>query len=193
MQTELNHTVKSLFDKNNLDDLSKEDLLLLTVKYPYAAIFQFLYTRKLQLMNDLRFPASVAKTAIYFCNPHWLNHQLRAKTSVEALAEMEMAFEMSHAMQEKEPTFSLEENAEDKIELSDPVKDFPVLQESVETVSAESAVSETDIETMEPGILHGRLDSIMEDQISMASKPIVLAESIEIPLEPLYAVDYFAS
>jgi hypothetical protein len=97
MQTELNHTVKSLFGKESLDDLSREDLLLLTTKYPYAAIFHFLYTRKLQSVQDFRFPASVAKTALYFSNPHWLNNQLRAKTSVEALAEMEMAFEKSHA------------------------------------------------------------------------------------------------
>ncbi len=126
MQTELNHTVKSLFDKNSLDDMSREELLLMTVKYPYSAIFQFLYTRKLQSLQDLRFPSSVAKTAIYFSNPHWLNHQLRAKTSVEALAEMEMAFENSHAIQAE-------------------------------------------------------------------SEAIPLAENIEIPLEPFYAVDYFAS
>jgi len=98
MQTELNHTVKSLFGKDSLDDMSREDLLLMTANYPYAAIIQFLYTRKLQSVHDIRFPSSVAKTAIYFSNPHWLNHQLRAKTSVEALAEMEMAFEKSNAV-----------------------------------------------------------------------------------------------
>jgi hypothetical protein len=97
MQTELNHTVKSLFGRVSLDEMSKDDLFMLTTKYPYSAILHFLYTRKLQSSHDLRYPASVAKTALYFSNPHWLHHQLRAKTSVEALAEMEMAFEKSHA------------------------------------------------------------------------------------------------
>lgn len=139
MQTELNHTVKSLFDKNSLDDMSRDDLLLMTVKYPYSAIFQFLYTRKLQSLHDLRFPSSVAKTALYFSNPHWLNHQLRAKTSVEALAEMEMAFEKSHA---------------EEVEIVAPV-----------------------------------LENLNEEIAEVIPSP----ENIEIPLEPFYAVDYFAS
>jgi hypothetical protein len=106
MQTELNHTVKSLFGKESLDDMSRDDLLMMINKYPYAAILQFLYTKKLQSSHDLRYPAAVARTALYFSNPHWLHHQLRAKTSVEALAEMEMAFEKSHnerfSVEEKE-------------------------------------------------------------------------------------------
>jgi len=200
--------------------MSREDLLLMTVKYPYSAIFQFLYTRKLQSLHDLRFPSSVAKTAIYFSNPHWLNHQLRAKTSVEALAEMEMAFEKSHAeedeiiapvlenfneeiaevrqlpLQEEKPVIYQEEHVEDNIELPDPVIDFPAEIESAETNSTESIIAETENETSEPGTLYGKLDKIMEDQVSVASSlPLALpsAENMEIPLEPLYAIDYFAS
>jgi len=219
MQTELNHTVKSLFDKNSLDDLSREDLLLMTVKYPYSAIFQFLYTRKLQSLHDLRFPSSVAKTAIYFSNPHWLNHQLRSKTSVEALAEMEMAFEKSHAeedeitapvleniieepaidsqlpLQEEKPVIYQEEHVEDSKDLPDPVIDFPEVIESSETNSIASIIAETENATSESGTLYGKLDKIMEDQVSAASLPLAIPsdENMEIPLEPLYAVDYFAS
>lgn len=96
MQTELNHTVKALFGKESLDDISRDDLLLLTRTYPYSSILHFLYSNKLQLSHDLRYPASVSKTALYFSNPHWLHHQLRTRTSVEAVAEMELAYASSH-------------------------------------------------------------------------------------------------
>ena len=191
----------------------------MTVKYPYSAIFQFLYTRKLQSLHDLRFPASVAKTAIYFSNPHWLNHQLRSKTSVEALAEMEMAFERSHTeedeitvpvlenlneepaidswlpLQEENPDIYQEEPVEDNIELPDAVMDVPEVIDSPEINSTESIIAETENETSEPGTLYGKLDKIMEDQVSAASLPLAKPsdDHMEIPLEPLYAVDYFAS
>ena len=96
MQTELNHTVKSLFDRENLDELPREDLHLMTVKYPYSSILQFLYTRKLQSQKDLGYAGSVAKTALYFSNPHWLHHQLRVKSQVENLAEKERVYRESH-------------------------------------------------------------------------------------------------
>lgn len=96
MQTELNHTVKSLFDRENLDEMPREELHLMTVKYPYSSILQFLYTRKLQSQKDLGYAGSVAKTALYFSNPHWLHHQLRVKSKVENLAEMEKVYQESH-------------------------------------------------------------------------------------------------
>ena len=112
MQTELNHTVKSLFDRENLDELPREDLHLMTVKYPYSSILQFLYTRKLQSQKDLGYAGSVAKTALYFSNPHWLHHQLRVKSKVENLAEMEKVYQESHI----QPVETIQETVQSVIE-----------------------------------------------------------------------------
>ena len=113
MQTELNHTVKSLFDRENLDELPREDLHFMTVKYPYSSILQFLYTRKLQSQKDLGYAGSVAKTALYFSNPHWLHHQLRVKSKVENLAEMEKVYQEPHT----QPPETIQENVQSVIEL----------------------------------------------------------------------------
>jgi len=112
MQTELNHTVKSLFDRENLDELPREDLHLMTVKYPYSSILQFLYTRKLQSQKDLGYAGSVAKTALYFSNPHWLHHQLRVKSKVENLAEMEKVYQESQI----QPVEIIQETSQSVIE-----------------------------------------------------------------------------
>jgi hypothetical protein len=96
MQTELNHTVKSIYGKESLDEVSREDLLLMTHKYPYSSILQFLYTRKLKSLNDLRYPASVAKTALYFSNPHWLHNLLRTRSSIEIVVEKEKEYNEKH-------------------------------------------------------------------------------------------------
>ena len=96
MQTELNHTVKSIYGKESLDEVSREDLLLMTRKYPYSSILQFLYTRKLKSLNDLRYPSSVAKTALYFSNPHWLHSLLRTRSSIEIIVDKEKEYTVKH-------------------------------------------------------------------------------------------------
>jgi hypothetical protein len=102
MQTELNHTVKSIYGKESLDEVSREDLLLMTHKYPYSSILQFLYTRKLKSLNDLRYPASVAKTALYFSNPHWLHSLLRTRSSYEIIVDKEREYEEKHPESDSE-------------------------------------------------------------------------------------------
>lgn len=130
MQTELNHTVKSLFDRETLDELPREDLHLMTVKYPYSSILQFLYTRKLQSQKDLSYAGSVAKTALYFSNPHWLHHQLRVKTKVEKLAEKERVYQESHI----QPLEIIQEIVQPVIEQPEDV----IIDQAIESVSEEN-------------------------------------------------------
>jgi hypothetical protein len=92
MQHELNHTVQELMGARGLDEVSRNDLSALVSKYPYSAVLHLLYSKKLQLAQDPRYGDSVARTALYFSNPHWLHHLLRPKTSRQALQEMEEAF-----------------------------------------------------------------------------------------------------
>jgi hypothetical protein len=133
MQTELNHTVKSLFDRENLDELPREDLHLMTIKYPYSSILQFLYTRKLQSQKDHGYAGSVAKTALYFSNPHWLHHQLRVKSKVENLAEKERVYRESHT----QPVEIIQETEKSVIEKPEEV----LIEQAIDSVPAEEETS----------------------------------------------------
>ena len=92
MKQELNNIVRSIFGKDSLEDVSRDELVLLSGEYPYSPVVQYLFTRKLQQMGDPRFADSVSRTALYFSNPHWLHHQLRGKSNAEKIAEMEEQF-----------------------------------------------------------------------------------------------------
>jgi hypothetical protein len=93
MQHELNHTVQALLGARGLDEVSRDNLSDLVREYPYSALLHLLYSKKLQQVKDPRYAESVARTALYFSNPHWLHHLLRPKTSRDAVQEMELAFE----------------------------------------------------------------------------------------------------
>ena len=92
MKQELNNIVRSIFGKDSLEDVSRDELVLLSGEYPYSPVIQYLHTRKLQQMGDPRFADSVSRTALYFSNPHWLHHQLRGRSNAEKIAEMEEQF-----------------------------------------------------------------------------------------------------
>jgi hypothetical protein len=92
MQHELNHTVQALLGARGLDEVSRETLSALVREHPYSALLHLLYAKKLQQVQDPHYADSVARTALYFSNPHWLHHLLRPKTSRDAVQEMEQAF-----------------------------------------------------------------------------------------------------
>lgn len=87
MQNPLNQIVRTIFGEPRLEDVSRDALHLLTVKYPYSAPLHLLYARRLRDMGDSRYPEAVSLAALHFSNPHWLQHQLAAPLSDEASAE----------------------------------------------------------------------------------------------------------
>jgi tetratricopeptide (TPR) repeat protein len=74
MNMELNYLTKKLFNKDSFRDLSAVELDELVQQYPYSAILQFFYTKKLKDKNAFGYPDAAARSALYFNNPHWLNH-----------------------------------------------------------------------------------------------------------------------
>jgi len=73
-----NHIARSIFERPDVENISLEELDFLVEEYPYFPVIHFLRTRK--LLADQVSPAlsGVARTALYFPNPHWLNFQLEA-------------------------------------------------------------------------------------------------------------------
>lgn len=143
MQHELNHTVQALLGARGLDEVSRENLSALVREHPYSALLHLLYSKKLQQAKDPQFAESVARTALYFSNPHWLHHLLRPKTSRDAVQEMEQAF-ADHA---------LEAPAVHGAEITEPVDaEAPVaipVESTEEVVPQEPDLSPTE-ETLQP-------------------------------------------
>lgn len=77
MQADFKNMVKEIFGYERIRDIPEEELMHLTKTYGYSPLLQFLYSRYLKEKSDRHYPASVARTALYFSNPHWLHHQLQ--------------------------------------------------------------------------------------------------------------------
>jgi hypothetical protein len=69
----------SVFEKQDPEDLSLEEIDQAIEKYPYFAVLHFIKAAKLLAVNTPDAQASTAKAALYFSNPHWLQYQLDGK------------------------------------------------------------------------------------------------------------------
>jgi hypothetical protein len=76
MTKETDFMIKSLFQKESMDEMTIDELKRHAEAFPYSSIIQFLYTSKLKSQNHLDFPKAVSNTALFFDNSSWLNYQL---------------------------------------------------------------------------------------------------------------------
>lgn len=83
MQDDFNSMVHEMLGYSPSDEIPETEFARLTSIYAYSPFIQFLYSQKLREKDPHRYAASVAKTALYFSNPHWLNHQLRDEKPAE--------------------------------------------------------------------------------------------------------------
>lgn len=167
MQHELNHTVQVLLGARGLDEVSRETLASLVREYPYSALLHLLYSKKLQQAQDTQYADSVARTALYFSNPHWLHHLLRPKTSREAVREMEKAFdEHVHDVPVAQPEQAVSEQS---TELPVADTDRPALEqetpEFTEAVDTGPSLEEPHSHTMETGVAVDFLPTPVEEDI----------------------------
>ena len=77
MQNEINTITQQLFQKENFDGVTEEDLWHFISKYPYVAPARFLFAKKKQSPADDQPQADVVTAGLYFNNPLWLSWQLR--------------------------------------------------------------------------------------------------------------------
>ncbi len=76
-------TLFHLTGKENLSEVPVEQLQALSAAHPYFAPAQFLLASKLKLDNHSGANDQVAKTALYFDNPLWLQYQLNLEPNKE--------------------------------------------------------------------------------------------------------------
>jgi len=119
-----NHIAKSIFERPDVENISLDELDFLVEEYPYFPVIHFLRTRK--LLADQVSPAlsGVARTALYFPNPHWLNFQLEA---------IPIPGNQEPALSEIMTTPSGVEELDSFIEEESPVPEAEIIQEETET------------------------------------------------------------
>ncbi|MBL7725018.1 MAG: hypothetical protein JNK27_12765 [Chitinophagaceae bacterium] len=166
MNVRINQLVKSLLQKDSLDQCSLPELTEFAEKNPYFGAAQLLLTKKLQSEQPDRYDEQLQKTLLYFHNPLWVEHLLNETGNAEVIKT------------KKEEVIAV--TAEEKSILSeDPAiasatpekKDEPVITETQVTPVTEQSsadIASVKIEAVDPSIS-------------------------ELTFEPFHTVDYFAS
>jgi len=85
MQYHIQTLVKHLFDKDSFEQVTVQELKQFTDDYPYAAVGQFLYAKKLKDTGSYNHYEQGEQTSLYFHNALWLRWQLDQKEEAPAL------------------------------------------------------------------------------------------------------------
>lgn len=76
MNVQINQLVKSLLQKDTLDQCSVQELEAFAARHPYLGAAQLLLTKKLQTENSEKYDEQLQKTFLFFHNPLWVEHLL---------------------------------------------------------------------------------------------------------------------
>lgn len=166
MNVRINQLVKSLLQKDSLDQCSLPELTEFAEKNPYFGAAQLLLTKKLQTEQPERYDEQLQKTLLYFHNPLWVEHLLNETGTAEVIKSKKDGIITAPA----EERLSVPE--EPAITFTTPEKkDEPVIAETqITPVTNQSAadIPSVKIEAVDPSIS-------------------------ELTFEPFHTVDYFAS
>jgi len=204
--------VRSIFQKESLDDCSLEELQTMARQYSYFTPVQFLLAEKLKTTNEDLYKEQLQKLSLHFNNPLWLDYLLNTDEAEESAmpvksetleapgdavigsgsengSTQENVVTMENEI--REPTVSQTDNAapasfepgKDKI-----FNSTEITEKIIEDLSRENN-PESDMKT--PGS-PGESDEV---HIAMPPLPDLNQEPVEkeLSFQPYHTVDYFAS
>ena len=106
MRNEINTIAQQLFQKENFEGVTEDDLWHFVSKYPYVAPARFLFAKKKHKTSDEEAHTDVITAGLYFNNPLWLNWQLNdTDAEQEAVAQPQLPAEQPKAEEEPLITF----------------------------------------------------------------------------------------
>src|SRR5688500_440726 len=76
MSAQINQLVKSLLQKDSIEQCSVQELQQYAERHPYFGAAQLLLTKKLQAENAEQYSEQLQKTLLYFHNPLWVEQLL---------------------------------------------------------------------------------------------------------------------
>jgi hypothetical protein len=86
MNARINQLVKSLLQKDSLEQCSLQELEQFAEQNPYFGAAQLLFTKKLQTEKSDKFDDQLQKTYLFFHNPMWVEHLLNDTGTAEIKA-----------------------------------------------------------------------------------------------------------
>lgn len=179
MNGPINQLVKSLLQKDSLDQCSLEELQQYADRYPYFGAAQLLLTKKLQTENTERYQDQLQKTYLFFHNPLWVQ-QLLDDTGTAVINEAEI--KVQPAAQAPVTEEIITDTAHPA-----PIEDAVSLAEAVSHdtnyIPAPEPVTITGItEPAEPAV-----------EEKTAIETTAVTSNNDLLFEPYHTVDYFAS
>ncbi|HQZ73987.1 MAG TPA: hypothetical protein PLO70_05700 [Chitinophagaceae bacterium] len=175
MNVRLNQLVKSLLQKESLDQCSLPELTAFAEKNPYFGAAQLLLTKKVQTEQPEKYDEQLQKTLLFFHNPLWVEHLLN-DTGLAEISKSKKE-EETVSQQPEESTAIAPASLQDSIWTDESI---PVI---VATPQTEATIAEA------------RSSVAEENPAIVPSIQIENAASTEpaLTFEPFFTVDYFAS
>lgn len=174
MNGQINQLVKSLLQKDSIEQCTIQELQQYADKHPYFGAAQLLLAKKMKAENDEQFENQLRKTFLFFHNPLWVENLLS---------------ETGHAkitLPEQQPTIVETIVAEE--EIIQPIVSSVSLEENVKVENTTTDSPENESETIVSTETEEPVLKIPE------FKPIEFDPAkAEITFEPFHTVDYFAS
>lgn len=202
MNVQINQLVKSLLQKDSIEDCSLQELQQFADRHPHFGAAQLLLTKKLQVEQSDKFDEQLQKTFLYFHNPLWVEHLLNETGNATVIP----AEKITEVQTPVENIITVPEQASiPEVEtIPEPVNIVAPVAEP-ETESIPEAVSSAD---EQPALITPALamndeepETVPENQEPESAAPVTIpALKIEpvdpnaaLTFEPYHTVDYFAS
>ena len=183
MSVQINKLVKSLLQKDSIEQCSKEELQQYADKHPYFGAAQLLLAKKMKVENDQQFDHQLQKTFLFFHNPLWveslLNETGNAKITMPEPSKPDPEIAAPIITEEIITLAPIDE----KEEIITPVVvDEKVIEPIIGTVTETEQPVRVETFTEEPEI---KIAPFKEEPFDPSKA--------ELTFEPFHTVDYFAS
>lgn len=202
--------VRSIFQKESLDDCSLEELQAMARQYSYFTPIQFLLAEKLKATDENLYKEQLQRLSLHFNNPLWLDYLLSSDKTDGSIMQ---AKSETPGMAQEEVVGSTNENGSSESTTDLEVQSFlAIVDEEAASVEIEAVVQVNDeigsIEKNEEAIVPVEqsegdrevdipLSNLEENEprIPMPHLPDLGQEPAETELsfQPYHTVDYFAS
>ena len=175
MNVQIDQLVKSLLQKDSLDQCSLQELQQYADRHPYFGAAQLLLTKKLQTENSDRYQEQLQKTFLFFHNPLWVEHLLNDSGSATITPGKSIVAPVTIETENAAPT-------PDNVKALEPVTESNATETEFPAVPAPENVPDQPAEVQEkiPALPEIRLEPVAQDHAEML-------------FQPYHTVDYFAS
>lgn len=209
MNAQINQLVRSLLQKDSIDQCSLQELEQFADRHPYFGAAQLLLTKKMQTESPERYDEQLQKTFLFFHNPLWVQHLLsdNGKATIKAAEKKEETLqptppETTGTTQEEFISVAPEEPvAPALVTIEEPAQStapgiVPVVTEESQPGAVITETVEEETINPAPGEPLAPAPVINEEPVmkipALKFEPVDTKKT-DLLFEPYHTVDYFAS